>query len=65
MCSQTEERGRWGGGWDKLEEVDAQVHLKMFFWRLQQANLNPALWDMHKLWAWGVVAVSSVLCILV
>lgn len=35
------------------------------FWHPQQANLNPALWDLHKLRAWGVVAVSLVLCILV
>lgn len=30
-----------------------------------QVNLNPALWDLHKLRAWGVAAVSLVLCILV
>lgn len=38
---------------------------KDVFCRLRQANLNPALWDLHKLRAWGVVAVSLVLCILV
>lgn len=43
----------------------SSLTFKLYIFCRSQVNLNPALWDLHKLRAWGVAAVSLVLCILV